>query len=239
MILRFQKHDFEKFKSIQNIKEFPSNIENELVKKTTKYIKYIKYIPWIQMIAIWNSVAMNSTNQNSDIDLFIVTSPNRLWTVRIFVTLIFQIFWIRKTWSKHKARFCLSFFCTTNALNLKNIAIENDIYLYFWMIHLKPVLNYNNTYELFITENKKWCDFEYYNSIIEDNKNYIVYKKNTSNYNCKVINILEKIIKSIFLPKTKKSFKKLWNSFGIIINDNILKFHNTDKRKEIRDNIIN
>lgn len=233
MLLKFWNNDFEKFKTIQNIKEYPSGSENELMKKTIKYIWLIKWIPWIEMIAIWNSVAMNSANSNSDIDLFIITSPSRLWIVRIFITLIFQVLLVRKTSKKHKWKFCLSFFCTTNSLNFEKIAIENDIYLYFWMIYLKPILNYNNTWETFIEENRKWCNFDDYNQIIEENKKSIVFKKSTSNYNCKILNSLEKILKSIFLPRTKSSFKNLWNPFWVIINDNMLKFHDDDKREKI------
>jgi hypothetical protein len=51
--------------------------------------------------------------------------------------------------------------------------------------------------------------------------------------------LIEKLLKSFFLPKTKKSFKKLWNPFWVIINDNMLKFHNDDKRKKISTKIFN
>ncbi|MFA5917098.1 MAG: hypothetical protein WC850_02580 [Candidatus Gracilibacteria bacterium] len=237
MHLKFGKNDFEKFKKLQNIKDNPSKIEENLIKKTVNYTKYIKWVPGLQMIAIGNSVAMNNANTDSDIDLFVVSKTNRLWIVRIIITLIFQIFGIRKTKNNHKSRFCLSFFCTTTSLNFENIAIKNDIYLYFWMIYLKPILNYDKTYEKFIEENKKWCNFDDYKDIIKNNKNYIVYKQNTSKYNCKLINLLEKFLKSIFIPKTKKSFKEIGKPFGVIINDNMLKFHNNDKRKKIRDTI--
>lgn len=238
MLLNFWEKDFIKFKSTLNLENSPSSIEKTLIKKSEKYIKFVKYIPWLKMVSIWNSVAMNGANENSDIDLFIVTSPNRLWIVRILITFMFQIFWVRKTRNKHKARFCLSFFTTTNNLNLNHIAIENDIYLYYWMIFLKPILNYDNTWEHFIEENKIWCDFLQYQSIIETNRNYIVYSKQTSNYNSLILNYFEKLLKLIFLPKTKKSFNKLWKPFWVVINDNMLKFHNNDKRKEIRDSII-
>lgn len=238
MKLNFTINEFNRFKKLLNIKDNPNNIEKKFIEKTIKYIKFIKWIPGLQMIAIWNSVALNSANQNSDIDLFIVSKPNRLWIVRIFTTLIFHILLVRKNRNKHKWRFCLSFFSTTKSLNFEKIAIENDIYLYFWIIYLKPILVYDDIYNLFINENKKWCDFDSYINIIEENKKHIIYKKNTSKYNCKLINLIEAFLKYIFLPKTKRSFKKLWNPFWVIISDDILKFHNEDKRKEIRDNII-
>lgn len=238
MKLRFSKNDFEKFKSLKNIKDFPLDIEKKLIDKTIKYTRLIKWIPWIKMLAIWNSVSMNSASNDSDIDLFIVTSKNRLWTVRIFITLIFQILWVRKTNKNHSKRFCLSFFCTTDALNLEKIAIENDIYLYYRIIYLKPIMDYNSTYSKFIEENKKWCDFDDYNSILEGNKNWIYYKKDTLKYNCKILNLLEKLLKYFFISKTKKSFIKLWSPFGVIIDNDMLKFHDKDIRKEVRDKII-
>ncbi|NDK08031.1 hypothetical protein EOM39_02175 [Candidatus Gracilibacteria bacterium] len=238
MKLKFSKNDFLTFKNLQNIKEYPLDIEKRLIEKTIRYIRLIKWIPGIQMIAVGNSVAMNSANNNSDIDLFIVSSKNRLWTVRILITFIFQILGVRKNNKNHKKRFCLSFFCTTNALNFEKIAIKNDIYLYYWIIYLKPILDYNSTYSTFIEENKKWCNFEDYNSILEGNKNSIFYKKDTLKYNCKILNLLEKLLKYIFISKTKKSFMKLGNPFGVIINDDMLKFHDKDIRKEVRDKVI-
>ncbi|MDP3380553.1 MAG: hypothetical protein Q8S84_03310 [bacterium] len=51
--------------------------------------------------------------------------------------------------------------------------IENDIYLYFWIVYFKPILNYDNTYELFIEKNSSWADLSEYKDVIEDNKKYI------------------------------------------------------------------
>nr|MDD3720756.1 hypothetical protein [Candidatus Gracilibacteria bacterium] len=229
-MLKFTSEELEKFKKFQNIKENSGEIEKKLIDKTIKYIKYVKWIPGLKMIAIGNSVAMNSANNESDIDLFIVTAPNRLWIARILITFIFQILGVRKTNKFHKERFCLSFFCTTNALNFENIAIENDIYLYNWIFYLKPILNYDSTYEKFINENSKWIDIT-----IQSNKYKIQNNKNEKNI---FLDSLEQIIKSIFLPKTKKTFERLGRPFGVIINNEMLKFHNNDKRIEIRDKLI-
>jgi hypothetical protein len=57
---------------------------------------------------------MNCASENSDIDLFIITSPDRLWLTRLMVTFIFQVLGKRKTAKKHKDNFCLSFFATTD-----------------------------------------------------------------------------------------------------------------------------
>jgi hypothetical protein len=43
------------------------------------------------MVGIGNTISMNCAKSTSDIDLYIVTTPNRMWVVRILITLIFQI----------------------------------------------------------------------------------------------------------------------------------------------------
>jgi hypothetical protein len=234
---KFWKKEFTYFKQLLNIKKNSTNIENNFYKKTEKYIKFIKWIPWILMIWIGNSISMNSAKKSSDIDLFIVTKNNSLWTTRILISLIFQILWVRKTSKKHKWKFCLSFFCSEKWMNFWDFTLKNDIYLYFWIIYFKPILDYNNTYKKFIESNEKWADFNEYKEIIKNNKKYIKYSKNLKKENIiskKIILFLEYIIKTIFIKKTLKNYKKLWKPYWIIINDSMLKFHNNDKRKQIK-----
>ncbi|MBT3726678.1 hypothetical protein HOG21_03090 [bacterium] len=45
--------------------------------------------------------------------------------------------------------------------------------MYFWIIYFKPIIDYNNTYDLFIEKNSSWADFSEYSNIIENNKNFI------------------------------------------------------------------
>ena len=237
MRVKFSLEQQNRFLNLLNSKNSPWNIETSFYKKTYKYINYIKWIPWLQMIGIWNSISMNSANKKSDIDLFIVTSDNALWFVRITITFIFAILRVRKTANKHAGRFCLSFFVTKSGINFNKWKIENDVYLYFWIVYFKPLLDYNNTYSLFLKENSKWAEFSNYEDIIKDNFNYIKYEKEKKEPWI-IINKLNKFFKSIFLPKTSNHYKKLWKPYWIIINDNILKFHNWDIRKAISETII-
>jgi hypothetical protein len=92
-------------------------------------------------------------------------------------------------------------------MNFNEWKIENDIYLYFWIVYFKPILSYNNTYENFIETNSSWSDFYDYQNIIEENKKYIYYLKETSNFN--YLKIFNDLFKKIFLPKTLKHYEKL------------------------------
>lgn len=237
---KFSKEIHEKFKKYFDIKENQSDIEKDFFKKTYKYVNYIKWIPWLKMISIWNSLAMNNANSESDIDLYIVTTRNSMWLNRIIITFLFQIMWVRKNDKNHAGRFCLSFFSTLDWMDFRKWKIENDIYLYFWIVYMKPILDYNNTYEIFLKLNKEWLEIDEYKDIIKNNKKFIQYKKNTKNWLIldKIITILDKITKKLLLPKTLSHFEKIWKPYWIIINDDLLKFHNNDIRQEIKKEIL-
>jgi hypothetical protein len=94
-------------------------------------------------------------------------------------------------------------------MNFEKIALENDIYLYFWILYLKPIMDINNTYKKFIDINKKWCDFSHFREILEANKNSLLIKKIRKNRSSWIGNTCEEILKKILIPKTEKSFHNL------------------------------
>lgn len=225
------------------IKESPNEYEVHLFERAQKYIQKLSRIPGIEMIAVVNSLSMYTTHKDSDIDLFIVTQPGMIWFVRFFSTCIL---WKHRVWRKNEdiaGNFCLSFFITTEALDFSKIAIENDIYLYYWIYFLKPIFEKNNAYEKFLEANN-WVQIDEDQKI--ENQKYLIkdiptisslfhfiHKK--KEYFCKKTN---QLIRFFLLPKTLKSYKKLWNPEWIIISDIMLKFHNEDMRTLIRDRIL-
>ncbi len=241
---KFSKTLHEKFIKHFNIKETPNEIEKSFIKKTEKYVKYIKWIPWLKMVWIWNSISMNSATKESDIDLFIVTTPNSMWLNRIFITFIFQILWVRKSHKKHAWRFCLSFFATTDWLDFSDWKIDNDIYLYFWIVYFKPILDIDNTYRLFIEKNSNWADFSEYlphpwiPSPLEEKeatKDTPPLLQRRGGWGVRGLN---KILKKIFLPRTLKHYNSLWKPYWVIINDNMLKFHDWDIREKTKKELV-
>ncbi|MDD3144713.1 MAG: hypothetical protein PHV23_01230 [Candidatus Gracilibacteria bacterium] len=237
---KFSKDEYKKFKKYFSMKKSESDIEKYFIDRTYKFIGYIKWIPGLKMVGVGNSISMNSASLESDIDLYIVTSPNTMWLNRLLITIIFQILGVRKAGKKHAGMFCLSFFSTTKGMDFSDWAIEKDIYLYFWVLHLKPLLNIDNTYESFLKKNTSWLNLDGYEDIIKSNKKYIRFYKNTSSDDS-IENILKKIdsfIKKIFLPRTLKHFKEIGKPYGVIINDNLLKFHDNDIRKKTKKEIL-
>ena len=210
--------------------------EKQYIKATQIHAKYLKYIPWVLFIWIWNSIAMKNSHSWSDIDLFIIAQKNRLWTVRILTTFYFFILWKRKNLKNHAWKYCLSFFITEKALDFSTFTIENDFYLAYRIETLVPILDYNFIYKRFLSSNswtiKITCD-----NIFLEQKKYIVVSGTKKKWNV-LWNLFEKITKKLLWARTLKKRYQLWSPYGIIITDDILKFHNNDKRKQIRDAIL-
>ena len=215
---------------------------------------------------------MNACHKDSDIDLFVITNHNRLWTARIWLTLLTSLLWIRKTSRKHASRFCLSFFISEDEEHFSHIAIEDDIYLSYWLETLIPIVNKNKAFERFLEKNKlekiyknmqSWAYSQHKASLLnslsskerEPSSNNslvaffpslrrglrqdfmwewrVVRKFMRSIWDC-----IESLLKKIFLKKTLKSYERLWKPFWVIISDTMLKFHDQDRRKEIRDRVL-
>ncbi len=153
----------QKIESTLSVKHTPSLHEKELFERTQLFVRLISWIPGIRMIAVSNSLAMYATHPNSDIDLFIITSVNRLWIVRAGILAMAIILNVRTRPGNEAGKFCFPFFMTEKNLSLKKIAIENDIYLAYWIRTLKPLYNRDYTYGRFMEVNKAW-----YEEILEE-----------------------------------------------------------------------
>ena len=148
----------EKLESILGVKKTPSPKEQEFFQRAESFVQYIKWIPGLRMVAVSNSLAMYATHEESDIDLFIITAPRRLWIVRTLVLLIAEILSVRAKPGDEAGKFCFPFFMTEKNLSLKEIAIENDIYLAYWIATLKPIFNKNYTYGRFMEVNRSFYE---------------------------------------------------------------------------------
>ncbi len=270
-------HSYKKtFDTYMWVKNTPNKHEQELFRRAVKYIRRIAWIPGIEMVAIVNSLSMFATHKDSDIDIFIVTKPKMLWFVRFFVTITLYRLWVWRHGRDIAGNFCLSFFVTTDAMNMENIAIDNDIYFYYWIYYMKPVLVRWDIYERFLEANswvkvdekqrqenrrfllsisiqgwKQWTQWGLGEETVWvrwEKWNWWVKRTSFSSPNgfgtfaiksteslCYICNT---IIRSLFMPKTLRKYKKIWSPEWVVISDAMLKFHDRDRRVEIRDKIF-
>lgn len=217
-------------------------IENKLWNKARKYIKILEIVPFVRMVSVCNNLAFGLADEKSDIDLFIVSKSERLFIVRTFVTFIFNFLGVRRHGDKIHQRFCLSFFVDDGALDLSKVAIDNDIYLAYWIKSQVPFINDGVSLQL-LKENE-WAKkyFENENDFfVRSNEIMPMYKKYSFFRNIFGFilsgffgDITEKILKRWQIKRALLKAKNVPDSSGIIVSGHMLKFHNVDRRESFK-----
>ncbi len=208
-----------------------TEIEKDLWNRVNRYVPWLRFVPFIRMVAVCNNLSFGKVKLDSDIDLFIVARKDRLFTVRILVTLFFQIFGVRRYAGKEAGRFCLSFFIDDSVMDFKSIAISNDIYLAFWISNLKIIVDDGCSYE-FLSSNS-WIN-RYFESKVVLDENHKRYKPKS------ILNFLfpksfENFMKKWQLKRARQKSKSVGFESSLILTSHMLKFHNLDRRAYYRD----
>lgn len=199
-------------------------------------------IPFVEQIFLCNSISFNALDENSDIDLFIIAKPWRIWSVKFWSMVLFTLKWAKRFWKKIRKKICLSFFVTSDAQNLYPISLPSlDVYLAYWIAHLvliyQPDNQVNNS---FFQSNKrvKWILPNY------QEKQTISLWINPFSWNTKFKNVVETLgdwfLWNIFeqtvklIQKAIINLKRIrnpaWNK-DVIISDSMLKFHQDIREK--------
>ncbi len=205
------------------------------LRKAKRVICLLSKIPYIKAIYIGSSLGYLNARDESDIDLLIITSRNRIWSARFVAAGILKIFNLRPKPNNTKDKFCLSYFITEDNLNLASTKInDEDIHLKYLLINYLPIYSENDLWEKFNYENK-WLSKQFKNLY----PNYLI-DKFTIKPRCLRIKMflnnihLEKLVKHFQLKIMPKLLKEMMNKDNrVIINDAILKLHSNDKREEI------
>ncbi|MFZ6036476.1 MAG: hypothetical protein ACOYUK_05045 [Patescibacteria group bacterium] len=121
--------------------------------RAIQFIRVLRFAPFVRMIAVCNTLAYSNSRRTADIDLFIVTSPGRIWQARFWVAGFLKFFKLRPTPGHTEDALCASFFTDTNHLNLEPLALPQDIYLQYWVSQVVPVFD-RGVYQDFLEANR-------------------------------------------------------------------------------------
>ena len=207
-------------------------IEEKLWSKVNRYIPYLRWVPFLRMVAVCNNLAFGKVDAKSDIDLFIIAKRGRLFTVRILVTFILQILGVRRHGNKVAGRFCLSFFVDDSFLDLSKIAIENDVYLAYWVASLKPVIDDGVSSE-FWAENK-WVESFFENGELKYDVSRVLARPSNI-FAFLFPKFVESLLKRWQLKRARKKAALAGDGADLMVEEHVLKFHNIDRRKIYRD----
>lgn len=210
-----------------------------LLRKINKWKWIFSIVPFVEFAGVCNYLSFKSVEKDSDIDLLIVTKPGRIFLAKVFLTLYMHLLGIRRHGNKVAQRFCLSFYVNADNLNFKEILLKDDVYFAYWLLALKPLYDSKNVWEKIEQEN------EWINSFLVDFRQRrestegIIRKKSWwKRFNewllvGKFGDFLENNLREYFVKRNKQ--KKLPETSSVVVSEEMLKFHNHDKRAEFRD----
>ncbi len=77
--------------SIVPVRRRRAEVADRLWRKAVRYGRLIALLPFVRMVAITGSLSMRNTDWGTDIDLLLVSVPQRLWTCRALVVLVVRL----------------------------------------------------------------------------------------------------------------------------------------------------
>jgi hypothetical protein len=145
--LRGYSHQFK----IQNSK---SKITIQKLKRIEGYLKLISRFPQVKLIGLSGSAAMFNAGRNDDIDLFIISDRNRIWTARFIVNIIGSLYSLKRKRGVASApdKICLNLFFDQKSIKVPRF--KQNEYVAHEILQMKPLYIANDTYKRFLAANK-------------------------------------------------------------------------------------
>lgn len=147
---RYAKIDDKKFFDLFIIREAISQSKRDKVKS---YLRWLEKSDTILFVGISGSVSMMNAADQDDIDLFIITRKNRLWTARLYAVIVALVMGIKRKRNVKIAKdsACLNLFFDEQELQVPKR--KQTEYVAHEVLQLKPVVNKEQVYERFLQAN--------------------------------------------------------------------------------------
>lgn len=199
-------------------------------RRALRFVRFAAWLPWVRMVAICNSLAHSFTNEESDIDLFIVTQRGRIWSTRLILTGILSIIRLRPDEAKRDP-ICLSFFAAEDALDLSSMKIgAEDPYLAMWLESLTPVLDRDDILTKLHATNRWIRPSLPRSQPIERTSAYRL----ASSASLPDFPFLESFAERLQRARFPAKLRAMMNmDTRVIVTDSVLKFHDNDRRQAI------
>ena len=208
------------------------------IRKARYIAGLLRFIPGLRMIAICSNLGYFNADAKADIDLFIVAQPGKIWTVRFWSTFLMKILGQRPNKRTIKNKICLSYYVTSDNLNLEHTRVNNpDTHLTYLISQYLPMYNQDNTWQKFcqanIWINNYLPNFDFNNITTEYclSPSFLFIKKIVEVSVASFEEGMYKKIQKKIMPKQLKLAAQADNN-KVIISDKMLKLHLNDKREE-------
>jgi len=114
--------------------------QEKLLGKARSWAKLFGLLPFVKSVVVVNSAAIGNVRADSDIDLLIVTTPNRAYVAKGMLMYGLKLARQLETRKRKAERFSLGMFVTTAGVNWqRDIMAVNEPHLGYWLMLAKPV----------------------------------------------------------------------------------------------------
>ena len=118
------------------------------------YLRLLSLFPQIKLVGLSGSVAMMNAKEDDDIDLFVITAKNRLWTGRFIANIVAFFHGLKRQRAlvQAKNKVCLNLFFDEGNLS---IAVKKQTkFVAHEILQMKPIINKDEAYKGFLEANK-------------------------------------------------------------------------------------
>lgn len=217
----FNKKDCLHLSEIAFIESERIRWSRELFAKNKKYLRLISRIPWIRYLGLTGSNAFESCSKDDDIDLFVITSKNRLWLCYLTLVVLSKLVGKRKC-------FCINFLVDENNLKIR----EKNYFTAVQIVQMKTLYD-DEFYEKLIKQNM-WIFKLLPNAKVNCQKNsYYLHNKNgVQNHKQQNSRLLKILNRRIYLKYSWRLEKKFPESFGsgIVLDEGYAKLNRIDNQ---------
>src|SRR5688572_22802363 len=122
--------------------------------RARRVARFLRLLPSVRLAAVCNSLALANADEESDIDMFVVTAPGTVWATRFIVVAALAALGLRPDRHSHADKVCMSFFVSEGSQDVSRYALApDDTYLLYWMATLVPLYDAGGAFGRFIAEN--------------------------------------------------------------------------------------
>ena len=213
-------------------KRLTGNIQaKKAIIKAKERAKLISKFPYVEAVGVSGSLSKGYYDNESDIDFFLITTPNKLWICRTLLILYKKIFLFNS-----RKYFCVNYFISANQLEIE----EKNLFTATELKTLIPMEG-KTTFKTFY-QNNSWVVNDYFSKFSYDVKSVNEIKKPIISkgiewvFSTNLGNILDDLFKSITFRKWKAKFNFMnEEDFKIALKStkNISKHHPTHFQKKV------
>lgn len=165
---------------IRNVKTQIKNVKTRYLISQNKlsslrfrlYTRFLSFFPQIKLVGLSGSMAMMNAKEEDDIDLFIITAKNRLFTGRFIAILLAKLLLIHRGYQDtsevrkskginirrlknsfhYKDKVCLNLFFDESNLEVKDF--KKTEFVGHEILQMKPIIDKDETYARFLKANQ-------------------------------------------------------------------------------------